>query len=117
MYYTTIDFAELVHISPCTISKRVNSGIMPTPDNVKKGQKGRPVHQWLESTVLDYKDKLTKRLVRLTNTNYSLKRSCEICGIQESQAQKLINDHKNIGKSRMNGYELFIQTSSKLGVN
>ena len=115
-YFTTTEIGRYFHIAPETVHKRVIQGKMPEHDKIREGVKGRPAKLWLKSNAESYKEKLINRIINL-NKGHSMNRVCEICEIEESQAKKLLNDYHSVSKTGVSGYELFMQTSSKLGVN
>jgi len=115
-YLTITDLARYLYIATDTVHKRVACGRMPKPDKERKGQRGRPAKLWLKSKAEDYKASLIAKIINL-NKGHSFNRVCEICNIDESQAKKLLGDYQTTNMQSVNGYDLFIQTSSQLNRN
>jgi len=113
-YYTITDLSRYLHIAPETAFKRYSCGMMPKPDSERQGQRGRPAKLWLKSKAENYKATLINEIINL-NKNHSFNRVCETLRIDESQAKKLLNDYKSTNMQSVNGYDLFIKTSARIG--
>ncbi len=107
-YLKVSEFAELVHIAPNTLYKRLNLGTMPKPESTVNGEgSGRPYVVWKESTVIKFKEDLTKKLQELHNEGNSIKQVSILCGIGETQITYLLCITNKVTKT---SYNLFLRS-------